>query len=170
MSTQTIGLAPFFHSNLAAAARLASDSKVIATQNEARWNEDVCIFRIPEHLRRRWWSTSASELLEGSEKREGFEVFLDSFKRFAEYKGLPLRQEMSFDTLARPPGLESTGASRGHVVCLANIGDEATKVMVGDDEVLLEPGDGCWVPAHTSLRPGPTVEKSDLDILFQIAL
>jgi hypothetical protein len=160
-----IGMASRFHSDLPLANRLDGAVKLAPAAGPVLWTQDVCVFRLPEHLRRRWWDSSAQEILEQSAERLGFAAFVKAFREFAAYKCMPLAADAKFGVLIRASGQTSSAAE---IPCFAivNLGDENTHIVVAGERVLLEPGDGCW-SAQADLFAAAEV-SADLDVLLRI--
>ena len=48
-----------------------------------------------------------------------------------------------------------------NLFCLiSNLNDDPSQVRVGGESLVLEPGDGCWVPEGIELRPAGTAGKT----------
>lgn len=166
-----IGMAPFFNSDFSLEKRLSSETEFSILKQPAQWSDDICLFRLPEHLRKRWWDIAAKELLSAAVNHPEFNLFLNSFKAFAHYKGIPILSENKFKVLVRPPGEScefTDDLGRANISSLVNLGDEQTHIIIGKEQVLLESGDGCWVPLGCTIKLADTLAKTDLDVLLQI--
>ncbi len=98
-----VGVAPRFHSDLALANRLNDATQLEPATRPVLWTQDVCLFRLPEHLRRKWWNLAAKEILEQSPERKGLKEFLEAFREFAEFKSMPLAEDAKLSVLIRAP-------------------------------------------------------------------
>lgn len=167
-----IGMAPLFHSDFPIEKRLIAETAYGIAELPARWAHDICLFCMPEHLRKKWWNLVAEELLPKSDIQPNFGSFLDAFRRFAHFKGIPILHQHEFDILIR-----ASGGARDlvddvrvkNMSSLVNLGDEQTYAIIGNEQVLLEPGDGCWIPLGSStIKLADTSTKTEPDVLLLI--
>lgn len=166
-----IGFAPFFHSDSCIEKRLDSDTLFSIKEVSADWEKDICLFRLPEHLRRKWWEIAAKELLQKSDAKPNFDGFINSFKAFASFKGIPILPSYDFVILVRSPGelfKMAPALKKKNLCALVNLGDEETKILVENEQITLETGDGCWIPIDHTIQLTATSNKTDLDVLLQI--
>jgi len=156
---------------------------LLAGSGQGSWERDCCLLRFPEHLRRLWWDRAAEELLTQMGELSGYETFLREVAAFARFKGVPLLPASRYDILARPPGQRSPlgkDTDPARLIALVNLGDEPTGMVLWNRpvdlapmdyplvRVLLQPGDGCWLPAGCGAWPACTTDKADLDVLLLI--
>src|SRR5262245_53440497 len=116
-----IGLAPRFHSDLPWPERLRLSGGLVADgpgwtpepdwrpltpaelallcriEGPAAWQEDYCLFRLPEHVRRLWWEGAAAEVLAGAAARPGYERLIRAVADFARFKAMPLPAACCFE-------------------------------------------------------------------------
>jgi hypothetical protein len=120
----------------------------------------VAVFAVPEHLLSLWWETAGG----GPEGAVELEPFARAFAGFARFKRMPLPDRCTFVVLATPPGMVAEGlgepASVADVAGV-NLGEETAAVVLcnlppgapaaGPDyplvRLILEPGEGLWLPA-----------------------
>lgn len=156
---------------------------LLAGHGAGRWERDCCLWRLPEHLRQLWWKRAAEELLTASDQLSGYETFLHEVTAFARFKRMPLRPACRFDLLARPPGQPTSLSQEGEsarLIALVNLGDETSAVVLWNRpvrqeeanyplvKVLLQPGEGCWLPEGCQAWPAETMAMRDLDVLLVI--
>src|SRR6516165_331297 len=88
-------------------ALLTNDDGAPAAPNGFR-REALSLFRVPEHLRRRWWDLAARQGNPAGMDAEGFQAFLRAVVDFCRFKGLPLLPTCAFDVVVTAPGRTST--------------------------------------------------------------
>ena len=167
-----IGVAPLFYTDFPTEDRLKPETKLNVIARGANWSEDVCLFLLPEHIRKKWWSLAVRELLPNEDASPDFKLFIDSFKSFAHFKGLPILETQYFDVLVRAPlepyTINDVSTEMDCRNAVVNLGDESTQVIFDTETILLKTGDGCWVPKHCHLELDNTMSKIELDVLLQI--
>ena len=119
-----IGIAPFFHGDLQIEQRLNTETGFSIAKQPADWTKDICLFHLPEHLRKKWWDLAAKQLHSKLKRDQNFSSFIDEFKAFAYFKTIPILPEHKFDVIVRPPG----EACRGGRVEAFTFGTRLTRI------------------------------------------
>jgi hypothetical protein len=89
---------------------------------EQAWEEQVCVFAVPEHLRSLWW-----DLVAATEGPPDVAPLARAFADFAQFKRMPLPPRCSFDVVVTPPGQP---AAAGTFVAGVNLGDQQTSLIL----------------------------------------
>lgn len=159
-----IGVAKLFHSDTAVISHLEDKgAKTPILDEPANWNNHICLYKIPEHLRQKWWS------LAGENQQHGavFTSFFEEFRGYASFKRIPVTAKHKLSVVVRMPGelYERGGIAVRSVI---NLGDERGSVMVNGERIFLNTGDGLWLPGHCAVELGDTLSKQDADVLMLI--
>lgn len=162
-----IGFAEHFHSRLDISERLQPESK-LEIISFAQWSDDICLFVLPNHLQKKWWSEAVRELLPNVHASAQFEEFMQAFKDFANYKSIPLVEHHQFEILIRVAGHSENKRHNQQLCAVVNLGDASTSVSIGNEFIALEPCDGCWIPPNVCLQLNPIQNDEKLDVLLQI--
>ena len=96
----------------------ASDSErtllVASELSPDAWPQHVCLFAIPEHLLAKWWELAAGQVETLPTGLDGMAPFARAVADFAQFKGVPLPQQCSFEvTATAPAGLPTTTNADG---------------------------------------------------------
>jgi hypothetical protein len=135
-------------------ALLLADDQPAGSEKAAAdpWQTDVCLWTIPEHLRAKWWDLAARQVETLPSGLEGMAGFARAVADFAQFKGVPLPAECTFDvTLAsRDDRADSTtgetaedsarrflwrgsqaadAAASSRVIARINLGDQQTSLI-----------------------------------------
>jgi hypothetical protein len=90
---------------------------------DGAWEQHVCVFAVPEHLRSSWWDRVAA----AGDGPPDLAPFARAFSDFAQFKKMPLPARCSFDLVVTPPGRP---AATGPFVAGVNLGDERTSLIL----------------------------------------
>lgn len=165
-----IGIAPLFHNDTPLKSRISEKARLFVLAQSANWAEDICLFKLPEHLRIKWWSLADVNIQNQQNSKPGFSLFFDEFEVFAAYKNIPILPSSKLDVLIRLPGetYEMACNVKTNLRSVINLGDEQSYVVVGAEKVLLESGDGIWAPNNGRVSLADTLSKSDIEVLLLI--
>jgi hypothetical protein len=173
--------------------RPASESEcallVANDATEETWRQDICLFSIPEHLRAKWWNLAARQIETLPARLDGMEPFAQAVAEFAQFKRLPLPRRCAFDvTLTSPQEAHQTPlaeaelfeasnavAANSPVVARINLGDERTALVFSNAgpahladaplvRLVLDPGEGVWLPDTDVIYGVDHSGKTDLDV------
>ena len=100
-------------------ALLTGDDGAPAAPDGLR-REALSLFRLPEHLRRRWWDLAARQDNPAAIEVAAFQSFLRDVVAFCRFKGLPLLPTCAFDVVVTAPGRASTRVDTA-AGCLAGL-------------------------------------------------
>lgn len=135
----------------------------------------VELFRLPDHLRAKWWQLFERSVTAGNGHLPGFETFAGQLVDFLAFKEMPAPVRARCDVVVRRPGQWSAlrsadGPSPWGAI---NLGDEATSVILTGPDSLpvrltLESGEGYRLPATDLVVDGTAEDKSEPDVLLLI--
>jgi hypothetical protein len=143
----------------------------------ASLTDDVCLFRLPQHLRAAWWRLLEQANERGTMSEDGFDAFAVAVGQFLAFKELPLPEGASLELLLSKPGQRAAVelSCERPLWGVINLGDEpASLVLVnlpGHEfrvRFLIEPGEGCRFPAVGLLVDGYTLDKCEPDVLLLV--
>jgi hypothetical protein len=162
---------------------------VVNEATDETWRRDICLFSIPEHLRAKWWDLAASQIETLPARLDGMEPFAQAVAEFAQFKRLPLPRRCAFDVTLTSPQDEqqspltaaefipstNAAAATSPVVARINLGDERTALVfsnVGSAQradaplvrLVLDPGEGIWLPNTEVTYRVDRSGKTDLDV------
>jgi len=160
-----IGVAKLFHSDTATISHLKDNSSKTPILDEpANWDNHICLYKIPEHLRQKWWS------LAGENPQHGpvFTPFFEEFRDYASFKGIPVTTQHKLNVVVRMPGELYEREGDVALRSVINLGDEQGSVVVNGEKIFLSPGDGLWVPDRCVVELADTLSKQDADVLMLV--
>jgi hypothetical protein len=148
----------------------------LVNTGETKPDSVVELFRLPVHLRSKWWQLFEQSLSAGGHV-PGFEAFVSLLVDFFAFKEVPVPQRLRCDVVVSRAGQRSTLREVGGPALwgVINLGDDATSVeLVGshsDDASVrfaLEPGEGFRLPAADLVIQCGAEDRSDPDVLLAV--
>lgn len=168
---QQIGVAPLFYNDFSLSERVSKSLSCSIKENPACWETDICMYKLPEHIKRKWWGIVSENYQANGIKHRNFQSFFDAVNDFAIFKGIPVLTEHKLDVLVRPPRQkynQNKTFERLELRSVVNLGDEQTHIIIENEEIPLNSRDGIWVPKKYTLKFSHTLNKLDLDVLLFI--
>lgn len=125
--------------------------------------ECVCLFSLPAHLCKAFWSMLEQQVARGD---GDFVSFAAEVARFLAFKLLPAPEGAAFELVLRMAGGAFDGSGLWGVV---NLADEPAFVTWPALRLRLGPGEGCRVPAGLTLDLLPQGEEPAVLLVVRLA-
>ena len=166
-----IGIAPRFSLNPCLSKYVPENSlNTIFITEPAIWDTDICFFKFPEHLCRKWWDMAHNmELNDEYASNSLFTIFCKSLCDFAKFKKIPGLENSHPITLIRPPNTNNLFEKQGipnNIMAVINLGDEETFLKIQGLEIILIPGEGVRASKQSYISIQKISKKTDIDVLL----
>lgn len=165
---QRIAVLPGFQTRLAAPLLSPEDGS-------GKWNEDICVFSIPAHLRDRWWQQVAPDMTAAFSSGQPLEDFLTAVEEFAKFKGLELPPDAEYRILIEDAQkLTEPKPFHPSTQAVINLSDADVALCAYDKEtgrrvdLSLRPGDGVAPTERNNLCLEPAGPSQDVLVLLEI--
>ncbi len=163
-----IGMAPFFHSDIAMTDRLIDCDRLQLSTEDIDYNNDICFFYISELLRKQWWLNAAIELADELPYQPNFDRFVLNFKEFAHYKGLPFNLYHEFGIIITEPSQDLHVNHHGNIAAFVNLSDDAVIFSIDGEKIAFNPSEGCTLPKNVEIKLLKNNHQNDIRALCVI--